>query len=76
MALIARDTSRCYLGELRVNMHKSIQPFEKAGLGKAPFELVRFEKKPGSRCELCGHQLKNVFWIQGSGGNQFRVGSD
>ena len=57
-------------------MHESKHPFEKAGLGQAPFKLIRFEKKSGSRCDLCSQPLKNVFWIRGADGSQFRVGSN
>ncbi len=62
-------------------------PFERAGLGQAPFRVVRFEVRkyqacqgapiqPGTSCDFCLTSISNVFWISGVDGNEFKVGCD
>ena len=63
-------------------------PFEKAGLGKAPFscthvtenvfELGDGTTKAGGCCDYCGTGIRWEFWIKGSvaGARQFKVGCD
>ncbi len=64
-----------------------IHPFEKAGLGKAPFQCVGFTVKkyqacadapvqPGDSCDFCGTGIMNVFEIQSADGRRFVVGID
>jgi hypothetical protein len=64
-----------------------IHPFEKVGLGKAPFRVVGFSVQkyqacygapvqPGSSCDFCGTSIMNVFSIQGADGSRFKVGID
>jgi hypothetical protein len=62
-----------------------IHPFEKSGLGKAPFKVAGYELslhggngvpvKAGSSCDHCGTSIAHVFWIRGSDGSRFKVGS-
>ncbi len=63
-----------------------IHPFQKAGLGTAPFRLDRFEVRkhqachgapvqPGTCCDYCGTGIMLVYWIRSSEGNEFKVGS-
>tara|TARA_B100000519_G_scaffold142412_1_gene123451 strand:+ start:3228 stop:4076 length:849 start_codon:yes stop_codon:yes gene_type:complete len=62
--------------------------FEKAQLGIAPFtatqyqELVHELKTPqgvifraGGQCDYCGTSIRHAYWIQGSCGEKFKVGS-
>lgn len=63
-------------------------PFEKAGLGTAPFSCTHvtenvFENgdgtsKAGGCCDYCGTGIRWEFWIKGSiaGARQFKVGCD
>ena len=63
-------------------------PFEKAGLGKAPFSCTHVSEnvftlpdgtsKAGGCCDYCGTGIRWEFWIKGSvaGARQFRVGCD
>ncbi len=64
-------------------------PFEKAGLGKAPFRCIGYElqlfvaypgatPRAGASCDYCGTSIANVFKIKGSGPNDvtFKVGCD
>jgi hypothetical protein len=66
-----------------------IHPFEKAGLGVAPFRCTRVTVakyqachgapvQPGASCDYCGTGIMNVFWIKGSQPDaaEFRVGCD
>lgn len=70
-------------GTTRVVMHK----FERAGLGKAPFRVVGYERKvyvacpgapaqPGGTCDFCGQGIMDVFAIRSADGRVFDVGSD
>ena len=63
-------------------------PFEKAGLGKAPFSCTGVSEnvfalpdgtsKAGGCCDYCGTGIRWEFWIKGSvaGSKQFKVGCD
>lgn len=63
-------------------------PFEKAGLGKAPFQCTHVTEnvfvmpdrttKAGGCCDYCGNGIRWEFWIKGSvaGAKQFKVGCD
>jgi hypothetical protein len=64
-----------------------VHPFERSGLGKAPFHVSGFEVKtyqahpdapiqPGSSCDYCGTGIMNVCWIKGADGRKFKVGID
>lgn len=71
-------------------MTNTIHPFEKRGLGLAPFRCVgSYESKfqaipgdpscpiqPGSVCDYCGNGIMNVFVIKSSDGKKFKVGCD
>ena len=63
-------------------------PFEKAGLGTAPFSCTHVSEnvfalpdgtsKAGGCCDYCGTGIRWEFWIKGSiaGARQFKVGCD
>lgn len=63
-------------------------PFEKSGLGKAPFSCTHVSEnvfrlpdgsaKAGGCCDYCGTGIRWEFWIKGSivGARQFKVGCD
>lgn len=63
-------------------------PFEKAGLGTAPFSCTHVSEnvfalpdgtsKAGGCCDYCGTGIRWEFWIKGSiaGAKQFKVGCD
>lgn len=66
---------------------EKIHKFEKAGLGRAPFRLVSYERityqachgapiQPGGCCDYCGTGIMDAFWIRSADGNRFKVGSD
>ena len=71
-------------------MSTSIHKFEKAGLGKAPFQVVgNFESKfqavpgdpncpiqPGSSCDYCGQGIMDVYVVCSSDGRKFKVGCE
>jgi hypothetical protein len=62
--------------------------FETAGLGTAPFRLVRVEmrwfsipglpgsKKPGSSCMYCGHPIAECCFLHDAKGKEFHVGNE
>lgn len=61
--------------------------FERAGLGKAPFECVGMVEKtycacqgapvqPGGTCDYCGQAIRYVFAIRSADGKRFGVGCD
>jgi len=65
----------------------AVHPFEKRGLGMAPFkfvgsEVVVFrnpvtgEEKAGSTCDYCGTSIANVYHIKSKDGKLSKVGSD
>ena len=63
-----------------------IHPFERAGLGRAPFtcigvdeiwfEMPGFGRKPGGSCAYCGTGILNAFKIRSADGACFVVGCD
>ena len=65
-----------------------VHPFERAGLGKAPFKCTHVTEnvfvvgdgttKAGGCCDYCGTGIRWEFWIRGSvaGARQFKVGCD
>lgn len=69
------------------NGQTKVHPFEKAGLGAAPFKCVGMEKRvyqashdapvqPGDCCDYCGTGIMYVYFIVSSDGNEFVVGSE
>ena len=52
-----------------------LHPFERAGLGRAPFRALRCEAADGG-CAFCGQRLKYLFHVQSGDGKTFVVGSD
>lgn len=72
------------------NTASAIHPFEKRGLGRAPFRCIgSYESKfqaipgdpscpvqPGSSCDYCGNGIMNVFVIKSADGKKFKVGCD
>lgn len=66
---------------------RCVHPFERAGLGKAPFRCVGFyvskfcaapgaPVQPGSACDYCGTGIMNVFSILSADGKASKVGCD
>ena len=64
----------------------TVHPFERSGLGTAPFQFVRYEYltyqacpgapvQVGGSCDHCGTGIKDAFWIRGADGREFKVGS-
>lgn len=64
-----------------------VHPFEKAGLGKAPFRYdghseITFQAHPGApvqaggSCDYCGTGIRDAFWIKSADGRRFKVGCD
>lgn len=65
-----------------------LHPFEKAGLGQAPFRLIGVTQnwftvpgvpeatKPGSSCDYCGTGIAYEFWIVSADGKKHKVGCD
>ena len=56
-------------------MDTMLHPFEKAGLGKAPFHCTHVEDAP-SGCQFCGTAIRYRYYINGADGSSFYVGSD
>jgi len=52
-----------------------IHMFEAAGLGKAPFKLDHIVSS-GTHCQFCNTAIVYQFWLKGSDGKLFFVGSD
>lgn len=63
-----------------------IHPFEKAGLGTAPFRCIGYREEvyqacqgapiqPGTSCDYCAQGIRYVYVIQGADGRSFKVGS-
>jgi hypothetical protein len=53
--------------------------WERAGLGRAPFQFVRLERKPrsaGVSCDYCGRAIQRLYWVGDSEGLRFKVGSE
>ncbi len=72
---------------MTTNASKTLHPFERAGLGLAPFRFVgSHEEKyqacqgapvqPGASCDYCGTAIMVVCVIQSSDGKRFKVGCD
>lgn len=67
-------------------MEQIKHPFERAGLGKAPFRCVGcrenwfvmpgFGQKPGGSCDYCGTGILYEYVIKSADGAEFVVGSD
>lgn len=68
-------------------MENALHPFERAGLGKAPFRFVgmtvsKFQAAPGepvragSSCDYCPSAIMKVYWIQSADGREFKVGCE
>ena len=64
-----------------------IHPYEKAGLGKAPFRYIGMTEKvyvacpgatpqPGGTCDYCGNGIRYVFRVQSADGKTFGVGCE
>lgn len=60
-----------------------IHPFERAGLGIAPFRCTGVEEKvygpcnqPAGTCDYCGNGIKYVYHVRSSDGKEFGVGCD
>lgn len=62
-------------------------PFERAGLGRAPFRFIGMTREvyqacadapmqPGAACEYCGQGIMYVCMIEDATGRKFKVGSD
>lgn len=62
-------------------------PFEKAGLGKAPFRYLGCTEskivdypgatpRPGTTCDFCGTAIMGVFFVGSADGKRFKVGCD
>jgi len=50
--------------------------FVQKGMGCEPFKFDHFEFKTGVVCEICGHSLKNVYYVKSADGRLFSVGAD
>jgi hypothetical protein len=68
-------------------METTMHPFEKAGLGKAPFRFAGMTKhsyqacpgapvQPGGSCDYCGTGIMYEYWVSGVDGSNFKVGCD
>jgi hypothetical protein len=64
-----------------------VHPFERAGLGSAPFRFVGCTREvyvacpgapiqPGASCDYCGTAIMQACWIVGSDGRRFKVGNE
>lgn len=64
-----------------------VHPFERSGLGKAPYRCTNVTKnmwvsgcgtvqKPGGTCAFCGTGILYEYHIEGADGRKFKVGSD
>ena len=63
----------------------TIHPFERAGLGKAPFRVIGYAVRTyqacpgapiqvGGSCQYCGQGIKHTYTILGADGRSFEVG--
>lgn len=69
-----------------IDIRDDRHPFERAGLGKAPFRFVTHRenwysacqghRQPGGTCEFCLNAIANEFLIRSADGREFVVGSD
>lgn len=53
-----------------------LHPFQKRGLGFAPFVLARLERHAGGGCAYCGNIIGHRFVVRDVDGREFSVGSD
>ena len=69
------------------NALEVIHPFERAGLGKAPFRFDAMREnvyiacqgsqpQPGGTCDYCSNGIMYEYWIKSSDGRSFKVGCD
>lgn len=79
-------TTESKLGSAPVDLSRAAHPFERSGLGKAPFRVVGYERRVfqacqgapiqvGGSCDHCGTGIIHTFIIQGADGGKFKVGS-
>lgn len=65
----------------------ALHPFERAGLGVAPFHAVGFRervyqphpdapRRPGGTCDYCGRAITYEVLVEGADGSRFGVGTD
>jgi len=68
-------------------MQARIHPFEKAGLGLAPFAFIGYSREtyqacvgapiqPGASCDYCGTGITDVFAVQSADGKRSKVGCE
>lgn len=71
-------------------MSDGMHRFERAGLGKAPFQVRGFGREvyqaipgdpscplqPGTSCDYCGTGIMDVAYIESADGKRFKVGCD
>jgi len=66
---------------------QTIHTFEAAGLGKAPYRFVGYQKliyqacqgapiQPGGSCDYCGTAIINAFFLKSADDKTFKVGCD
>ena len=54
----------------------SLHPFQRVGLGFAPFKLVSVQRHAGGCCAYCGVVISHRFVVHDCDGVEFGVGSD
>lgn len=54
----------------------NIHPFQRAGLGFAPYGLARVEMGAGGQCQFCGTAIQHVFVCEDVDRREFVLGSD
>lgn len=73
--------------ETTVTYLDAIHPFERAGLGKAPFRFIGVSEKvymahpgaplqPAGTCDYCGNGIRYCFGVASADGRKFIVGCD
>jgi hypothetical protein len=66
---------------------ETTHPFERAGLGAAPYRFVGHSEskwqaapgcpvKPGSSCDYCAQAIVDCYWFRSADGKRFKVGCD
>lgn len=59
------------------NETSAIHPFERCGLGKAPYDFVGIrEDRVGTSCDYCCNGIKLVATVRSADGKKFKVGTD
>jgi hypothetical protein len=53
-----------------------VHPFERAGLGKAPFRYLSSYRDNLTCCDYCGTAIVNVFIVGSADGQRFKVGCE